>query len=335
MASASISISAAGAERRAFRERLDQQPAPPAGDVEAVHEGGEALIGSRAGPSRERKMLKSTQASRPSSSRLKRRFPIVRGTGRARYLSLVKVRAAAHAPDGNVLADPGRGAANGAAPVEYDGKVNGNCGGKGAVPQAGDERPVLPGLSTAMTELALKRRHKGLSRIPRPCADPANPRSGDARRCQEMTRSRVGEPVRRLRPLLPQQAEDEDTDKTVYHRRRLQAARRPSCRCTRLCAPPGQGAGLRAADAAQCARGSTWLPPTCAYRLVAEGRDLYWWHPLVSGDPETVHAAGISVRGRVAASEKDVPDEKLEEYIVSWPGKWPKGARTRPSSKMK
>ena len=49
----------------------------------------------------------------------------------------------------------------------------------------------------------------------------------------------------------------------------------------------------------------------------------------MSGDPETVHAAGISVRGRVAASEKDVPDEKLEDFIVGWPGKWPKGARKR------
>jgi hypothetical protein len=43
-----------------------------------------------------------------------------------------------------------------------------------------------------------------------------------------------------------------------------------------------------------------------------------------------VHTAGISVRGRVAASEKDVPDEKLEEYIVAWPGKWPKGAKRKP-----
>lgn len=72
-----------------------------------------------------------------------------------------------------------------------------------------------------------------------------------------------------------------------------------------------------------------WLPPTCAYRLVAEGNDLPWWHPLVSGDPDTVHAAGISVRGRVTASEIDVPNKELVDYIVSWPNKWPKGAKRK------
>ncbi len=71
----------------------------------------------------------------------------------------------------------------------------------------------------------------------------------------------------------------------------------------------------------------SWLPPSCAYVLVGQGKDLYWWHPLVSGDPETVHAAGVSVRGRVGASEKDVPDEDLEDHIVSWPLKLPKRAR--------
>jgi uncharacterized cysteine cluster protein YcgN (CxxCxxCC family) len=73
-----------------------------------------------------------------------------------------------------------------------------------------------------------------------------------------------------------------------------------------------------------------WLPPSCAYVLVAKGRDLYWWHPLVSGDRETVHSAGVSVRGRMSATEETVPDEDLEDYIVSWPQKLPKGARRRP-----
>jgi uncharacterized protein len=63
--------------------------------------------------------------------------------------------------------------------------------------------------------------------------------------------------------------------------------------------------------------------------LLAEGRDLYWWHPLVSGDPETVHEAGVSVRGRVRASELEVPDDELEDYIVNWPLKLPKRARRR------
>ena len=70
-----------------------------------------------------------------------------------------------------------------------------------------------------------------------------------------------------------------------------------------------------------------WLPPSCGYRLIDEGHELYWWHPLVSGDPDTVHQAGISVRGRVACSDDDISPEAVEDRIVSWPLRGPKRAR--------
>ncbi|MDQ8757012.1 YcgN family cysteine cluster protein [Sphingosinicella sp. LHD-64] len=56
-----------------------------------------------------------------------------------------------------------------------------------------------------------------------------------------------------------------------------------------------------------------WLPSTCAYRLRAEDKPLFDWHYLVSGDPESIHAAGVSVRGWTV-SEDDVGD--LEHYLV-------------------
>jgi uncharacterized cysteine cluster protein YcgN (CxxCxxCC family) len=60
----------------------------------------------------------------------------------------------------------------------------------------------------------------------------------------------------------------------------------------------------------------TWMPSTCAYRLLAEGKALFDWHPLVSHDPQSVHRAGMSVLGRA------VPEKKawtLEHHIVAWP----------------
>lgn len=58
-----------------------------------------------------------------------------------------------------------------------------------------------------------------------------------------------------------------------------------------------------------------WMPATCAYRRLFEGKPLNDWHPLVSGDPESVHRAGISVRGRTVP-EFDVPEDEWEDHII-------------------
>lgn len=62
----------------------------------------------------------------------------------------------------------------------------------------------------------------------------------------------------------------------------------------------------------------SWLPPTCAYRLIMEDKNLPDWHPLISGDQDTVHDAGISVRGRVVSEENLQPGD-LEDHIIDWP----------------
>lgn len=60
-----------------------------------------------------------------------------------------------------------------------------------------------------------------------------------------------------------------------------------------------------------------WLPSTCAYRLLSEGKPLFEWHPLISKDAESVVRAGISVRGRVL-KEQSVDENELEERIIHW-----------------
>ena len=61
-----------------------------------------------------------------------------------------------------------------------------------------------------------------------------------------------------------------------------------------------------------------WMPQTCAYRLIYEGRELYDWHPLISGRAESVHHAGVSVRG-MTVPEFEVPEEEWDDYLIEEP----------------
>lgn len=109
--------------------------------------------------------------------------------------------------------------------------------------------------------------------------------------------------------------EDEDTGEIAYTNVACRLLDHESCRCTKyaqrsrfvpdcITLTPENVGQLR------------WMPSTCAYRLLTEGKDLPDWHPLVSGTPESVHWAGISVRGRIVSERKAID---LEDYIVTWP----------------
>ncbi|MBB4004195.1 YcgN family cysteine cluster protein [Aurantimonas endophytica] len=115
--------------------------------------------------------------------------------------------------------------------------------------------------------------------------------------------------------------EDWDTGEIAWTNLACQLLDGQSCRCSDY-----ENRHATVPDCVQLdpatVRQLSWLPATCAYRLVAEGRDLYWWHHLVSGDPDTVHQAGISARGRtISELGKDVED--YEDHIVEWPGENP------------
>lgn len=62
-----------------------------------------------------------------------------------------------------------------------------------------------------------------------------------------------------------------------------------------------------------------WMPKTCTYRLVFEGYELPPWHHLITGDRESIHQAGMSVRDRTVSEEEVAPDD-AEQYLIQWPG---------------
>jgi uncharacterized cysteine cluster protein YcgN (CxxCxxCC family) len=106
--------------------------------------------------------------------------------------------------------------------------------------------------------------------------------------------------------------EDEVTGETFATNVACRLLDRSSCRCSNY--------KLRKIYVPDCVKldkrnldGIDWLPSTCAYRLRANGQPLEPWHYLISGDRDTVHSAGVSVRGWTI-SEDDAGD--LEHHLV-------------------
>ncbi len=110
--------------------------------------------------------------------------------------------------------------------------------------------------------------------------------------------------------------EDEDSGEVYYTKVRCRHLDEQICRCTdyahRSTLMPNC-IDLRGADWSDI----EWLPSTCAYRLRAHGELLPSWHPLVSGSRDSVHLAGVSIRGR-AISDEFVHPDGFEEHLVRW-----------------
>ena len=113
-----------------------------------------------------------------------------------------------------------------------------------------------------------------------------------------------------------QKLEDEDDGEIYYTRLACQLLDLATCQCTDY--------ANRLQRVPNCLQLSAdkiedfhWLPVTCAYRLVAEGKDLPDWHPLITGSSESVHSSKISLRGR-AKSELSVAEEDWQEEVIHW-----------------
>ena len=108
--------------------------------------------------------------------------------------------------------------------------------------------------------------------------------------------------------------QDEDTDEIHLTRLSCRLLDVGSCRCRDYANRHVQVPDCIAIDPEKV-RSLDWLPASCGYRRVEEGRGLEWWHPLVSGSPDTVHEAGISVRSW-ALSEARIKPESIHRYII-------------------
>ena len=107
--------------------------------------------------------------------------------------------------------------------------------------------------------------------------------------------------------------EDEDTGEIFFTRVACALLDIERCRCAHYAERTE-----RVPDCLDMRRGFTqfhWLPSTCAYRLLAQGEDLPSWHPLISGNPDSVHEAGFSVRA-FAIPESEA--ECLEDHVIEW-----------------
>ncbi len=113
-----------------------------------------------------------------------------------------------------------------------------------------------------------------------------------------------------------QKLEDEDSGEVHYTDVACKLLDTDACQCSHYASRHKYVSDcieVRPLDAEKLA----WLPDSCAYKTLHEGRQLQSWHPLISGDPASVHTCGIGMAGR-CQSEQEVPVVELVHHLISF-----------------
>ena len=109
--------------------------------------------------------------------------------------------------------------------------------------------------------------------------------------------------------------EDEESGEVVFTRLACRLLDDETCRCSQYEIRKQFVPECIVLTPATMAEVAYFMPASCAYRLLYEGKPLFDWHPLVSGDADSVHDAGRSMRGQTVA-EFEVPEEEWEDYVI-------------------
>lgn len=109
--------------------------------------------------------------------------------------------------------------------------------------------------------------------------------------------------------------EYEDTGEVEFTRVACRLLDGETCRCTQYEIRHQFVPDCVRLTPANIAQIAYWMPRTCAYRLRFEGKPLEDWHPLISGDPDSIHRAGMSVRGWTVP-EFEVTEDDWDDYII-------------------
>ena len=112
--------------------------------------------------------------------------------------------------------------------------------------------------------------------------------------------------------------EDEETGRVDLTRVACRLLDGETCRCMAYATRRTYVPECISLDPEEIARAAYWLPATCAYKLLHEGKGLPDWHPLLTGDPESTHRAGVSVRG-ITVPEFAVDEDDWDEHVIDEP----------------